>query len=1169
VGEAEAYEQELRTGIVLADRYSVLRELGRGGMAAVYLCTDRVSNESVAVKVLSLKQLPEGTNYALWFHQEARALAALDHPSIVRARDFSTLPDGSPYLVMDAVEGQSLHVWKHRGWIPWPVIWTIVDQVLSGLAHAHARGIIHGDLKPSNIMVDPRGGRETPQCSVLDLGLAWLLADHIDRRLSGREIHAPAMPIGGGTVGWLAPEQIRHATPHIGPPTDLYALGCILYELVTGHEVFEGEHDDVLQAHRDLPAPPPDLRADIPEKVSDFTLKLLAKRPWHRYRFAADALDVWEELQPEESILWSPRVPGPKRPAVSMSATVKKDVPKTPEQTARNLTPGILTLRPCPLVGREKEKLACQQHVEEVVNGTGPRHMLGVVEGDAGIGKSRLLEWLCEYVHERGLMVPLRAKYQQIPGPMDGVRGALLSHYNLVGQTREIIEQALLNEWEVERDDDAGKTWVAATAAWLKPYAPREPVTIGPSGKRFVLDKPDLARVIAHYALERLARGLPILIWLDDLHLATQATFQALCELHDDAKSLRFILVASLRRESLAANPDVATRIDQLCQAIPSFRLQLTTLTPKDTRRLLQASLPLDTSAEDAVIKRAKGNPLFALQLLHAWSSGGFLHLGKQGVYQVDPEAINEQVETTGSIWEERLSTLPAAYRPAALAAATLGVDFPYFILAELLTQLGINAAKAIGTLQKTHILLPETGQRLRWIHPLLHEFVMGRLMASPHARKIFRLSAETLVMHPDSGTQRLLLHRVHNLFLANENQMAAETLFQHIATAWARVRDVSETIGALAKLEGRVSGKYQSLYDRWFAEVKRLQGDLRTARQCAESAGIAFCSAHDTENEAHCLRLLAQISCDEGRPGAGRQDAETAYAKFVATGNDIGRAECEFVLGQIDALRGDHDAAAARLHRAAEGFRQGGELLSLAQCILVQARAEMAAGRKRSTRALLMQARKEFESIGYQVGLCQVDLAIAQLNHSMEQYPEALQLALDTKQHFIELRHIRGMIDCNRMAAMTCFDLNDYTRADAFAREALSLATETTSDSWGKVEAWCILAQIALIQNNLEVAAYCCDQADEVVIDDAEPSQHRDLTNAWLRLMRHEYLECIEILDMARKAFANPRRVGDHTPQLIQLLLTYAKDTPVEKPLLRWQKTLQRRNSMPPPPTE
>src|SRR5580704_13255361 len=150
---------------ILAGRYQVRREIGRGGMGIVLLCRDLIVDERVALKLLIRPGVKMRQEDTWWFQEEARALAGLSHPAIVRARDFGSLDDGTPYLAMDAVPGRSLHEWIYLahtdGLLPWPIVWRCVDQVLGALAHAHSRGVIHGDLKPSNVLLDiPPEGAE-------------------------------------------------------------------------------------------------------------------------------------------------------------------------------------------------------------------------------------------------------------------------------------------------------------------------------------------------------------------------------------------------------------------------------------------------------------------------------------------------------------------------------------------------------------------------------------------------------------------------------------------------------------------------------------------------------------------------------------------------------------------------------------------------------------------------------------------------------------------------------------------------------------------------------------------------------------------------------------------------------------------------------------------------
>src|SRR5579862_329794 len=303
----EAKKSEI--GTVLASRYEVLRELGRGGMGVVYLCKDLVTHERVALKRLRPPDEAKATRQeeSWWFQQEARAVAALEHPAIVRARDFGTLADGSPYLVMDALPGRSVHEWMHTTTLPWSVIWAIVDQALAGLAHAHARGVIHGDLKPSNVMLDlsaagPGALGRGPRAFVLDLGLAWLREYRHDSRLDGASAPEVAVHSGAGTVGWVAPEQIRRQAPLVGPATDLYALGCVMYRVFSGREVFEGNAQDVLRAHKRTVPPTPSLPEDIPWQAGKFILRLLEKKPWSRYEFAADARRDWAQIRPPEAL---------------------------------------------------------------------------------------------------------------------------------------------------------------------------------------------------------------------------------------------------------------------------------------------------------------------------------------------------------------------------------------------------------------------------------------------------------------------------------------------------------------------------------------------------------------------------------------------------------------------------------------------------------------------------------------------------------------------------------------------------------------------------------------------------------------------------------------------------------------------------------------------------
>src|SRR5580704_3424819 len=503
-------------GTVLAQRYEVVRELGRGGMGVVYLCRDVVTGDRVALK--RLRSPPKEGSRAeesWWFRQEARAVALLDHPAIVRARDFGQLADGTPFFVMDVLPGRSIHEWMHTTQLPWGVIWATVDHVLAGLAHAHARGVIHGDLKPSNVMLDLSSGGRGPRAFVLDLGLAWLREYRHDSRLDGASAPEVAVHSGAGTVGWVAPEQIRRQAPLVGPATDLYALGCVMYRVFSGREVFEGNAQDVLRAHKRMVPPTPSLPEEIPWQAGKFILRLLEKRPWSRYEFAADARRDWALIKPPEAMTLEEFVHGgsPSRAA--------------PAGFGRSLAPGILSLRAPMLVARLEEQGELWASVELVRNGAQRQELVALI-GEAGVGKSRIAEWLCAEVHEKGVMLPLRARYGRTPSPLDGITGAITAHFGLTRADRATVEHTLMTRWEVSADEDEALAWVAATAEWLRPTPPGVVAPLGPTGKRFVLDRPELRFLVIKRLLQRLAAERPVLMWLDDLHFASPNTFEVL-----------------------------------------------------------------------------------------------------------------------------------------------------------------------------------------------------------------------------------------------------------------------------------------------------------------------------------------------------------------------------------------------------------------------------------------------------------------------------------------------------------------------------------------------------------------------------------------------------------------------------------------------------------------
>jgi len=265
---------------VLADRYALVSPLGRGGMGQVWEALDTRLNRRVAVKLLTAGAFASSPGFGLdarRFTREAAVTAGLVHPSVPAIFDAGTY-DGGLYLVMELVDGCTIgDLVAEQG--PLPVGWAaaIAGQVAAVLAIAHEREILHRDIKPQNVMLTRDG-----TAKVLDFGVAGIISQRIT-----------STGVTVGTPGFIAPEQL-HGLPAT-PQTDLYALGCLLYEMLAGEPVFTATSPAALiRMHLEL-APAPLPRRDVPPQLESLLSRLLGKDPAGR---PADARQAYDLLLP-------------------------------------------------------------------------------------------------------------------------------------------------------------------------------------------------------------------------------------------------------------------------------------------------------------------------------------------------------------------------------------------------------------------------------------------------------------------------------------------------------------------------------------------------------------------------------------------------------------------------------------------------------------------------------------------------------------------------------------------------------------------------------------------------------------------------------------------------------------------------------------------------------
>src|SRR5262245_32991842 len=255
-------------GRVLADRYEVESLVGHGGMADVYLAKDLRLGRRVAVKVLS-PQFARDETFVARFQREAQAAASLNHPNVVSVYDAET-QNGTHFIVMEFVDGKTLaEILRERGRIRPQQAAGVAEAVARALGVAHAAGIVHRDVKPGNIMITPRG-----EVKVTDFGIA---------RASASDALTQTATVLG-TASYLSPEQAQGGA--VDARSDLYSLGVVLYEMLTGKPPFNGE-SAVTIAYRhvgETPVGPSQVQSDGPSELDGVVIRRLDRTPGDRSR---------------------------------------------------------------------------------------------------------------------------------------------------------------------------------------------------------------------------------------------------------------------------------------------------------------------------------------------------------------------------------------------------------------------------------------------------------------------------------------------------------------------------------------------------------------------------------------------------------------------------------------------------------------------------------------------------------------------------------------------------------------------------------------------------------------------------------------------------------------------------------------------------------------------
>jgi tetratricopeptide (TPR) repeat protein len=948
-------------------------------MADVWAGHHELGLGRVAIKVLR-RDDEDVARFADALRNEAHAHARLDHPNIVRLFDYGEADDAlvarglsprSPYLITELATGGTL---VGLGFpVPLEQHAQLLLAMLAGLAHAHARGVVHRDLKPSNVLLDANG---RPQ--LCDFGIASALRASI-----GEHVRA-------GTPRFMAPEQVVDRAWDEGPHTDLYAVGCLAYVLACGRAPFDGDPEAVQVRHVLASPPPPPV--PLPAAYADWIATLLAKDPASRFPTAAHAaralLDVdfagptQRSAPPSRSHAHDSSFRGP-RPS-------RWPPPPLPTTHETGLTPGwlghasrstlpsfaglgLFGLRTVPLAARDAEKDALFRALGDVIASSRPRVVL--LTGTAGVGKTRLAEWLLERVGELGVAMPISARFSRAHAPTEGF-GPLLARLMRVPPTSDPRPRIA--------------TWLEETG--LPSAIDAEDLAALVSGRPGRFTRPELRHAAIRRAIARVAERTPVVLHLDDAPLSgdAMAFVESVCA---SSEPLALLVVLTAR------DGDVDARTRSLAKGPVGMELRVEPLTPEGQAAFVEDLLGLDPLLALDVARRTAGNPLFAVQIVRDWVTRRALVAGERGfVLRGDVDArIPDDVHTH---FRAQIERAVARAAPDAASRARIRMSLEIGALLGASPDLdewsatteaeGTAPARAAAAVLSSAGLGTLTATRFAFSHELIRESLERTATEGARADRHHVAIATALTgSDPERVATHLLLAREHERAIAPALEATARRLWAGdfaAVHAWAeRVHGALDGIGAsttdrrhahadvyaveallsagsldragelVVEVEER-AGDDRRLLSRaaWLrgigwqkrgevrealrhferaaaltdehedplgmararygcGECLKILGDLRGARRVYEQSARLFAIAG--ENEGRVLSALADLAIREGDVeraiGLGRR----AFDVFSAAGMRYQVAIAANLLGDLERRRGD--TVRARAHYA------------------------------------------------------------------------------------------------------------------------------------------------------------------------------------------------------------------------------------------------------------
>ncbi len=971
--EVNAKGLERYLGKLIGGRYAVVGYHGRGGMGVVYRARDIKGNGEVAVKVLLTRK--PGKRAIRRFLREAKVAVRLRHPNIVATYGFGRVDEGF-FLAMELVEGQPLSRYFRRG-IPFDALVAIAMQVLSALDAAHTGGVIHRDLKPGNILVgrNDRGGLAV---KVVDFGLARFLQPERDTLTRTGELV--------GTPRYMSPEQAR-GSRDIDVTTDLYALGVILYEFLTGKVLFDAEVPTAVAVmHITDPVPPIEPRDGLrlPQGFESIVRSLLAKDQRARPQ---GSLTVRSSLAPfleqKETANPAPELPLDPRQFQNPIEVPLELIAEVPSAKAD----GQIHFEP-PLVGRRAPLQSLWDlHRRAIDDGKGS--VIGIF-GETGVGKSRLLEAFRDGILDVAEMDWFQGETVEGGGyGLAALRSGLAQIFGLRHETRDEAREVLrqtLARWGNNREEEVDRLtdfFRPPETGWL--------LVKGHFGDD--QDDPERAeRELLFGTLERSMRRAaaerPFVLALEDLHWAGGPTREFMDYVVPNLKSTPAPFVLAVTFRSDAAQLESWSNLFERMQAYEGEsynRIELARLDSGACQDLLKTMLKGSPGLVKQVIKLTDGNPLHIIHVLRFLQDQGLIeetrgHWELRGGVKLS-EVVPPQ---TADLMLARLEHLTQQHRLRDVLSrivercAMIGRRVPFRLLRQLLT---IEA-----TLQApSPALLPHLDEALDFFQA---EGVLREDVDDPEDVLIFSHG---------------LLREVLNQRLLGRHS----TRVTHMAAARAKEHHYSQDLDAHADDIAR----HYSEARQWDASMHWL---LRAGEVARRSWDMRVCE--DTYRRAQ--KVLTRLT----RPSLQL------------------RRRISEALGELCLTEGRLAEARGYFDDAFEAAEDGGEGKAMAHLLFLRGNVARELADFRRSDAFYRECLAVSRALGDRAGIGRALLGLSKLARHRSHLDDAHKFLSAAEEQFDTLGDHRALADCNRQRAFVFMRDGQWDAARQHLRKALEL---------------------------------------------------------------------------------------------------------------------------------